>query len=471
MDNSLTARFGESTRAHFDNIASNLQLVADFAYADVALAVADADDVLTIVADARPVTAIAPFPASRVGAVLSRADETEAYAALERGGVAEPDRVRTSRGITYVSTGIPVRARNPERTVGVILHSIARQVTETPGAMESAFMEAADDLTRAIAAHPLLDVAAGTPFSTRRDAGDGVLRVARTGLVEYASPNAVNIMRLAGVDHAIPGTQVSELPGGGFGVSPVLGAIGGVHVEAEVAGRVLDYRSIGLSECAIVLVADLTEPRRRELELKVKDTTIREIHHRVKNNLQTVASLLRIQARRADSDEVRHALLEATQRVAAMAVVHELLAGSAEERLDFAQAAGTVVDLVRQGMVGEDSAITVRVAGSTGLVEAQVATSLALIVAELVHNALEHGFVGADTGSVEVSMRRVPGELVLSVRDDGCGVPQGFDPAGSANLGLAIVRAVVEDDLRGTLAFSGGRGTTVTVRVPIADEN
>jgi two-component sensor histidine kinase len=152
-----------------------------------------------------------------------------------------------------------------------------------------------------------------------------------------------------------------------------------------------------------------------------------------------------------------------------MAVVHDLLAGSDEELVDFAAAARTVTDLVARGLVGEGSGIKVVVEGSTGLVDAHTATSLALAVAELVHNALEHGMLDRDTGSVTVTMRRVNGELVLTVRDDGAGLPAGFEPVTSANLGLAIVRTVVEDDLRGTLAFTGGRGATVTVRVPLAD--
>jgi two-component sensor histidine kinase len=219
----------------------------------------------------------------------------------------------------------------------------------------------------------------------------------------------------------------------------------------------------------LVLVEDLTEARRREAEIKVKEATIREVHHRVKNNLQTIASLLRIQARRTGSEEARDALAEATERVAAMAVVHDLLAGSDDERIDFAQAARTVVDLVSRGLLGEDARIELPVSGSTGELDAHHATSLALVVAELVHNAIEHGFEPGDQGRVEVTMRRVPGEIVLMVRDDGKGMPAGFVLHSSANLGLEIVRTVVEDDLRGTLGFSAGKGTTVTVRVPLED--
>ncbi|HSQ22319.1 MAG TPA: sensor histidine kinase, partial [Coriobacteriia bacterium] len=188
----------------------------------------------------------------------------------------------------------------------------------------------------------------------------------------------------------------------------------------------------------------------------------------VKNNLQTIASLLRIQARRASSDEAARALAEAVERVSSMAVVHEMLAEAADESVDLAVAVRTVVDMVRRGLAGADSDVAVTIDGSTGLVPAPVATSLALVVAELAHNAIEHGIGEGQSGSVRVSMRRTRTHVVLEVRDDGRGLPEGFSAEASANLGLAIVRTVVEDDLRGTLAFGGTRGTIVTVRVPVS---
>ena len=453
-------------REHLANVAANLQLVADMGYGDVALAVPRSDGRLVVVADARPNTAVAPFASSRIGRTLEHDDEPEAYLALSSAGVVADGRRRVARGISYSTAAWPMGKPAP---YAIVVRDLAEQVLQSSGAMENAFMDVAEELLDSLTDGPLADVRTGDPFSTVRTAGDGVMRVGASGQIAYASPNAVNIMRLAGVDGSLLGIQASSLPGGGFGISPVLRTRDAIAVDTEVAERVLGYRTIGLPAGALVLVEDMTEARRREAEIKVKDATIREVHHRVKNNLQTIASLLRIQARRSGSEEVRRALEEATERVSSMAVVHDLLAGSDEERVDFAAAARTVTDLVRRGLVGEGSAVTVVVEGSTGEVDAHTATSLALAVAELVHNALEHGIGERPSGRVDVAMRRVPGELVLTVRDDGAGLPSDFEPVSSANLGLAIVRTVVEDDLRGTLAFSGGRGTTVTVRVPLTE--
>jgi two-component sensor histidine kinase len=124
---------------------------------------------------------------------------------------------------------------------------------------------------------------------------------------------------------------------------------------------------------------------------------------------------------------------------------------------------------VRQGLSGSAGTVSVSVDGTTGQVPAAVATSLALVTAELVHNAMEHGYGAGGSGAVTVSMKRLTHELRLSVHDDGLGLPPGFDATDSANLGLAIVRTIVEDDLRGTLAFRSVRGTTVTVTMPIGE--
>lgn len=444
------------------NVADNLQLIADLGYGDVALAV-PTEGVLRVVADARPATAVSAIGASRVGKALSETDEREAYEALRSGSPSCGTRRRTARGIVFATAAYPVLSDGAVQ--GVIIRNLAQQVTESPGAMEVAFMGLAERVIRLLCEGPVLDVDSGKPFSTVRRAGDGVIEIAADGTVAYASPNAVNIMRLAGFEGALVGSPATELPGGATAVAPIAHARGARAVTLEVGGRTLKYRAIGFDPGALVLVEDITDVRRREQEIRVKEATIREVHHRVKNNLQTIASLLRIQARRSRSDEAKRALMEAVDRVASMAVVHEMLAAATEEAVDFTAVAHTVVDMVLKGMA-TDGRVQARVEGETGLVPAATATSLALVLAELAHNAIEHG-IGAGAGTVEVALRRLPDALVMSVRDSGVGLPDGFDVRTAAHLGLAIVRTVVEEDLRGTLAFSGGRGTTVTVRVPL----
>jgi two-component sensor histidine kinase len=460
----LPARIVEAAEAHLRNLAANLQLVADLSYGDVALAVPDAEGRLVVVADARPVTAVPAIASSRVGLALEPDDEPEAYESLRTNEPAESDRRRATRGMSYATVAFPVGAGS--EPYAVLLRDRTQQVEEAPGKMERAFMAVADELVGVLRTESLHD-AAENPFVTTRYAGDGVLRIDADRTVAYASPNAVNIMRVAGADGAVVGMGVTDLPGSAISILPVLNAGGALAAEVTSGGRVLSYRTIALDSGAVVLVQDITDVREREQEVKTKEATIREVHHRVKNNLQTVASLLRIQSRRTSSAEAAHALGEAVERISSMAVVHELLAGSSEEEVDFMDVARTVVDMVRQGLVGPVSDVQVEVSGSTGMVEASSATSLALVIAELVHNAIEHGLAGRRSGRVDVLLRRLPEELHIVVRDDGAGLPSDFEFEESANLGLAIVKSVVKDDLKGTIVFSSTRGTTVTLRVPM----
>jgi two-component sensor histidine kinase len=418
-----------------------------------------------VAADARPMTAVAAVAATRAGRTLSAHEEPEVYRALREGAVVQGTRRRTTRGIQYVTSAYPIGAP----AIAVLVRDLALQVADSPGTMERQFMRLAEDLIGVLCRGPLLSLGSDEPFSTTRRAGDGVMRVDAAGRIAYASPNAVNIMRLAGMDGLVTGTEAGILPGGAVAVTPVLAGPGALQSEVAVNGRVLLYRTLALEPGAAILVEDITDARRRDAELKVKEATIREVHHRVKNNLQTISSLLRIQARRTHSPEASRALAEAVERVSSMAVVHEMLSASTDETVDFTEAARTVVDMVRQGLAGEASAVAVSVEGSTGVVPASTATSLALVTAELVHNAIEHGFPHGEAGSVTVTMRRVPGALRLTVVDDGRGLPRDFDVTGSAHLGLAIVRTIVEDDLRGTLAFRRGHGTAVAVAIPIEE--
>ena len=458
------ARMDPAVRTHVENVAANLQLTADLGYGDVTLLVPHNGGLL-VVADARPMTAMSAVALSRVGQVVDRSDEPEAYDALETGAPACSVRRRVRRGISFTSTGYPIGpARSP---YAVAVRHVAQPVAEAPGKMEIAFMRLAGLVLERLQAGPLNDVDTGLPYATTRLAGDGVMEVSAQGVIAYASPNAVNILRLAGLEGALEGSPATTIPGGLTAVAPALGTDSARGITVAVSGRSLRYRTIGLADGALVLVEDVTDAVRREQELHVKEMAIREVHHRVKNNLQTIASLLRIQARRSSSDEVARALEEAVERVSSMAVVHEMLASSTDESVDLSAAASTVVDMVRRGLTGPDSTIGITVEGETGLVPAQVAMSLALVVAELVHNAIEHGVGPIGHGDVAVSLERGDHEVVLTVRDSAAALPHGFDAESSAHLGLAIVKTVVEDDLRGTLRFDADGETVVTVTVPL----
>jgi hypothetical protein len=193
----------------------------------------------------------------------------------------------------------------------------------------------------------------------------------------------------------------------------------------------------------------------------------------VKNNLQTVAALLRLQARRLRAPEARAALDEAVRRVGSIAVVHETLSHAPEEIVDFDEIADRVAM-----MAGEVSAPEVRVVpkltGSFGLLSASVATPLAMILTELLQNALQHGFPPTEKnqGLLEVIAVRDAERLTVTVADNGVGLPDGFVLDDTTSLGLQIVRTLVVSELGGRLQVipRAGGGTEAVVNLSVTYE-
>ncbi|CAM5586573.1 hypothetical protein SFUMM280S_00768 [Streptomyces fumanus] len=236
------------------------------------------------------------------------------------------------------------------------------------------------------------------------------------GIVQYASPNALSAYHRMGlaadlVGHHLGRTTAELAPSRG----PVDEALAKVasgwaprEFEIEANDGVIQFRAIPLKPKgtrigSLVLLRDVTELRRRERELITKDATIREIHHRVKNNLQTVAALLRLQARRIGSERGREALEEAVRRVGSIAIVHETLSQNLDERVEFDEIADRVLAMVAEISPGK---VTGRRTGRFGILDAEVATPLSMVLTEILQNALEHGFREGDTGTVEVSAVR-----------------------------------------------------------------
>ena len=252
---------------------------------------------------------------------------------------------------------------------------------------------------------------------------------------------------------------------------------GRIHRDSEVESggvalilRAIPLRPEGEHIGALILVRDVTELRRRDRELVTKDATIREIHHRVKNNLQTVAALLRLQARRMDSPDARLALEEAVRRVGTIAIVHETLSEAVEEHVEFDEIADRLGRMVTD-VSGLGQSVRVERSGSFGVLTSEAATALAMVLTEVLQNAVEHGFGSGDTGRITLDARRLVGRLHVTVEDDGRGLPEGFD-LDAVNLGLSIVRTLVESELDGQFEMGPAhlpatRGTRVGIDVPV----
>jgi two-component sensor histidine kinase len=375
------------------------------------------------------------------------------------------------------------------RVIAVVSRHTNLAAARTPSRLELTYLRTADDLAVMLSEGRFPTPGVDQQVALAPRVGDGLLRLDGGGLVTFASPNAVSAYRRLGLATDLVGAHLGDVTaalvaaGPGGRTAPVDEALSMVvsgwaarEAEVEAGGTTVRLRVVpltpgGVRTAALVLCRDVTEVRRRERELVGKDATIREIHHRVKNNLQTVAALLRLQARRLPADEpgARAALAEAERRIGSIAVVHETLAQGGSDAVDFDEVADRVVAITGElGDTGDGTTRPVRVLrdGTFGLLPPEVATPLALVLVELVQNAIEHGLGGRD-GVVRVLVRRGAG-LRVEVRDDGAGLPPGFGPA-AEGLGLQIVRTLVEGELGGSLSLlEGGPGTRAVVDLPVA---
>ena len=149
---------------------------------------------------------------------------------------------------------------------------------------------------------------------------------------------------------------------------------------------------MGRSDGILMMMRDVTEVRRRDRLLLSKEATIREVHHRVKNNLQTIAALLRLQARRLETPEAKLALAESERRIRSIAIVHEILAREATDFVKFSEVIVPLVDVIQEATTSEDVKIEFNVKGDAGILPGEIASPLAIILNELMQNAVDHAF-------------------------------------------------------------------------------
>ena len=198
-------------------------------------------------------------------------------------------------------------------------------------------------------------------------------------------------------------------------------------------------------------------------KLMVKSAIIQEMHHRVKNNLQQVASLLRLQMHYAGERTVEQVLRESLNRILAIASVHELLAREDLDIISVKQIAESILAATKQSIVGPHKQITMTVEGPDILLASSQATSLALILNEVVQNAIEHGFPdGYDEGSILIALHEDPREVELKVSNDGKPVPEGFDVRTTDSLGLQIVQSLARGELNGRFTLATVEGKTTS---------
>jgi two-component sensor histidine kinase len=471
---------------HLHAVVGEWQLLADLSFADYLMWVRRDDGVLVCVAQVRPNTAPTVLLADSVGSlagaddlpVVTTAFESGAIAAGSDGGQQHPQDVP---GLNVEA--VPVRHR--DQVVAVLTHQTALAARRLASPLEGAYLDCAGDLLHMLAEGTFPNVGDLAMSRSSPRVGDGFIRLNEVGDVVFASPNAISAYHRMGLASELDGHnlvattrplisdpfEAQELANH---VRDSLGGGSSMRMEVDAGGAAVLLRTLplvvhGAPVGAAVLIRDVTEVKRRDRALLSKDATIREIHHRVKNNLQTVAALLRLQARRTNNVEAREALIESVRRVSSIALVHDALSMSVDEEVNLDEVVDRILPIMND-VATVDTPIRINREGDLGVLDADRATALIMVITELVQNAIEHAFdLNSGHGCVTISSERSARWLDVVVHDDGRGMPDGFSLEKSDRLGLQIVRTLVSAELDGSLGMHDAvdGGTDVVLRVPI----
>ncbi len=467
------------------HLVGDWNLLSDLLRADLVLWIRGEEGAIAV-AHCRPATGPTVYYEDPVGSSGPHGQEGEEISRLLEGGESEHRPLPVEReGRTASIVLVPVRKG------GRTLAALAAETPDgegQPSDNETHQRALGDRVLRMLesGAFPI----EGAPIPPRRGAprvGDGVVELDEAGVVRWMSPNARSAFHRFGIEGDMEGTTLAEVSTEVLqSRSPVDESLPLVLMgraawrsDMQARGGTLSLRAVPLTALgqrtgAVILVRDVTELRRRERELITKDATIREVHHRVKNNLQTVAALLRMQSRRMKTDEARDALAEAMRRVSTIALVHESLLQGSQEAVHFDEvidrclrlavdAASATVHRAGTPQLA-DAQVEVRTekVGKVGTIRAEEATPLALVVTELATNAVEHG-LSETGGTLTIRSERRGSHLVVDIEDDG----MGMGAAKPTGLGTNIALTLVQGQLGGTLAWEERPGGGTRARVDV----
>jgi two-component sensor histidine kinase len=465
------AQLTEEDEAVLGRIARCLPLLADLARGDVLLfKPAEEPLAASVIAEAKPHTVPPIYPESLMGRAVRHSEEPSVIRAISRGSTSSRIHRLLVQGHPTVQDVYPVRSGT--QVIGALAIEIGLVESERQKRKSVVYRRAIDRLRQIVLAGQL----EGSENLSRLSEHDGPMVVNADGQIVYISSVAEQLYRKIGYTHSLlhhdigslrtdEGTFFKALESGAcveqlVQEGPYTWLKRAIPLMGQTSDR-LWRLVVGRAEPrdqVILTIHDVTEESQKERELRIKSAMIKEIHHRVKNNLQTIASLLRLQARRTGSPEVSAMLQETINRILSIAVIHEFLAHQDASKIEMQEVAQRIISEVSRGIVDPEKRIRFSLDSDSVFLPTQQATSCALVINELLHNAVEHGFASANEGSVHVRLSLAEDRVVVEVADDGEALPPGFDPRNAGSLGLHIVQTLVHEDLKGTFALVDGDG-------------
>ncbi|MDH4617488.1 histidine kinase N-terminal domain-containing protein [Brevibacillus sp. AY1] len=454
-----------------EDLAAKLQIFADLSQADMFIDCSTTDhSSALVVAQASPSTAKSLYSGSVVGQLATAVNEPAVMYCLTTGKPVISSRGVSQEQVVMRQSVVPIK-NQAGSTIGTLIteQDISKQVEQEKNV--EMLKETTEHLSETLIQFAVPDM----PITSLLH--EGMILFDQTGTITYANERAHELLHQIGYGSPEKGVRIEEIFA--WRVSPEYFVRHGGFIQEELSkGRTyIMMKAVSSARKpdiigGIILLRDISDIREKEKQLMIKSAVIKEIHHRVKNNLQTITSLLRLQMRRSTSQEIEKVYRESINRINSIAIIHEYLAHDGLEKIDFKEILTKISKIIVSSMRRSEQAIQVVVTGESVYLPSNKATSFALIVTELVQNCMIHAFAEMQEGVIALEL--VPKEdfVSLSVTDNGIGMADMQHVLEKGHLGLKIVDTLVREDLEGTIHFRNtGNGTEVTILYPIHKED
>ncbi|MGG0287111.1 sensor histidine kinase [Peribacillus butanolivorans] len=428
------------------NLSNNLTLIANLNQANVFIdcPVREGKHAI-VVAEQSAHSVKSVYNYSVIGKIAYEAFEPAVFYVLRTGKDMFVNRALTQEGVMVQQSVVPVRGECNRVIAVLIMEKAIQEEPET-----SNFFERQDEQNSLV------------PEFIE----ESIFLINNQNQIVYTNPAAINLVTDICLTECVLGTCIFDyFPS----FADVLASTEEVLMkELYIGKKIFQVKKFHIrgkkSKEAFIIFRDMTELREKERELISKSVAIREIHHRVKNNLQTVASLLRLQMRMEVPEESKPHLLVSLNRVLSISSVYEIiLASSHVDHVDLLELIKKIGDMIVYSENQESKNLSIEYIGELHSIDSDIAVSVALVANELIYNCVRHAFSGRTTGKITVSFQKDGSELEIQVLDNGIG----YSPAAKPSLGLDIIRMTVENDLDGE--FSVCRimeGTLASIRFP-----
>ncbi|BBH24638.1 sensor histidine kinase [Paenibacillus baekrokdamisoli] len=451
-------------------LAGQLQWIADVSQSDMFIdCPLDDESSALVIAQAHPSTAVSLYKTSVVGQYAYVQNEPAVMFCLLSGKPVIGSRGTSQEGIAMQQNVIPIHSKQGKVIGALIMEKDISEKLEQEKNVER-LIETTEQLSETLLS---LALSEGGMQSLMQE---GIVLFDENEWITYTNPQARKLLMEIGYSDMIEGSSLGDLFYGKLNRASLLNQAGVFHEEFQIGNVTFELKALSIyrdqmTVGGFMLIRDLSELKEKEKQLIIKSAVIKEIHHRVKNNLQTVSGLLRLQMRRTQHEEVQNVYRDSINRINSIAIIHEMLAFEGIEMIPFKEVAERIAKNIISSSVKPDQSIRAWLSGDELILPSEQATTLALVINELVQNCVIHAFQDRNEGEIEISLQVTEDSARLRVSDNGCGINNKVQPDGAntkGHIGLKISETLVQENLAGQMSLTSDKqGTKVEILFPL----